>query len=172
MQQLKLLCYWEPSSDFHNVLNFMPRTIAAYANYIKLVWCNQLWCNSTFIRGKLLYSHLCRNSVRAAFQVSQINLMRERGNLFLWGDFQFLSPTAGSCHILFQIQEQSRQVLCRHIIITVLLLSITYPGNWIRLDCHPDPFDFSFHPHINISAQNCFLCSSLMLHKMWRFNCK
>lgn len=70
-------------ADFHNILNFMPCTIVADDNYIKLAWCNQLCCNSTFISGKLLYSHLCGTSFHVAFPVSQRNLVKDRKNPFL-----------------------------------------------------------------------------------------
>lgn len=85
-------------ADFHSMLNLMPHSIVAYANYIKLAQCNQLCCSSTFVSGKLLYSHLCRNLFHAAFLVSQRNVVRERKNPFLWDDFQL--PLRPSFHLL------------------------------------------------------------------------
>lgn len=79
-------------ADFHNILNFMPCTIVAYANYIKLAQCNQLCCNSTLVSGKLLYRHLCRNSCSFPSITKKLG-ERDKEPIPLTSSYRYLRPS-------------------------------------------------------------------------------
>lgn len=147
----------------------MPWAIFAYANYIKLPWCDRLFFKPTFIK---VNRNLCRNSLHALFLGSQRN--SERKNLLLWDDFQLLlfktilSPSARSWHIAFQMQQQSRCLPRRH-------LSSHY-FSWYHLPRAlsktglADVFDFS--SDTCISPCHCFPCFFLGLYSRGCFHPK
>lgn len=140
----------------------------ANADYIKLTWCNQFCCNSTFISDELLYSHLCRNSFQAALPLSERNLVRERMKPFLWDDFQLPLDHAFPFCMLLPHSFSSWATIKSACSLWTTDHHTSSPKSRLSRAPNkiglPDPFDFSSDPRI--SSVHCFFCSSPVLHSM------
>lgn len=115
----------------------MPWAIIAYANYIKLLWCDHLCFKSTFIRVNC-YTATCVITHYMYLSQDHKEPWRERTySSEMTSHHWYLRPFFPLLQDPDAFPNAATKWVCslRTLLIPLLFLSIIYPGSWITLGC-------------------------------------